>query len=78
MTYIYLIVGLIVLVVLIAVAIAVLKKARALAIDNNEPLSTNELTDFDRMREEGTISEEEYRRLKKVVAVKTLDKVKGK
>ncbi len=72
----YLVVGLAVLVALIAVAISVVSQSRNLAI-NNETAPDDELGEFKRMFEAGEISEEEYRKMKKIIAEKTVSRIKG-
>lgn len=76
MNNLYLIVGIIVLVCLIAVAISAVGRARSLALQD-DPMVKDELSEFQQMRDEGKISEEEYHRLKKVVSDQTLEKIKG-
>ncbi len=76
MNNLYLIVGIIVLVSLIAVAISAVGRARSLALQD-DPVVKDELSEFQQMRDEGKISEEEYHRLKKVVSDQTLEKIKG-
>ena len=73
----YLIAGIVVLIVMIALAISLANRARRLAIQNEE-LSENPLAEFEQMRESGEISEEEFRRMKKIIAEKTVRKAKGK
>ncbi len=69
------VVGIIVLILLIAVAFSAVIRARKLALQDGG-LSDDELAEFQRMREEGAISEEEYKRLKKIVSQQTVEKVK--
>ena len=69
------VIGIIVLLLLIAAAFSAVIKARRLAMQDGG-LSDDELTEFQRMREEGAISEEEFRRLKKIVSEQTVEKVK--
>ena len=69
------VIGIIVLLLLIAAAFSAVIKARRLAMQD-AGLSDDELTEFQRMREEGAISEEEFRRLKKIVSEQTVEKVK--
>ncbi|MGI9515666.1 MAG: hypothetical protein ACR2NP_01360 [Pirellulaceae bacterium] len=69
------VIGIIVLLLLIAVAAQAVIKARRLVLQDKR-LSDDELAEFQRMREEGAISEEEYRRLKKIVSEQTVEKVK--
>lgn len=73
---IYLVIGLVVLVALIAVAVSVAGQARSVAVQN-ETMPDDELAEFRRMRDEGEISEEEYRKMKKIIADKTVERVKG-
>ena len=72
----YLVVGIIVLVVLIAVAISVVSRARQFAMQN-EPLMEDELAEFERMRDDGQISEEEYQKLRKVYSAQAVQKHKS-
>ena len=71
----YLVIGVALLIALIAVAITVIGQTRKLAV--RDQISEDKLAEFKSMREEGTISEEEYRRLKKIVADQTVQKAKG-
>ena len=74
-TAVTLIVGAVLLTALLVFAAVVAMRARSMA--HQQPVMPNdELADFQRMREEGSITEEEYRRLKRVVADQTVDKVK--
>ena len=70
-----LLVVLVVLVILLAFAITSVFRARNLVLPDSRG-QDDELTGFQQMRDEGTISEEEYIRMKKIVAVKTVDQVK--
>jgi uncharacterized membrane protein len=72
----YLVTGIVVLAALIAVAITLAGRARRAAI-RNEEMPGDELAEFRRMRDAGKISEEEFRRMKKIVAGKTVQRVKG-
>ncbi len=71
-----LVVGIILVVVTMALAVFLVDRARRLAVhDDNSP--HNELDQFELMREAGEISEEEYRRMKKIIADKLVQRVKG-
>lgn len=72
----YLVVGIIVVVAMIAVAISVVSQARN-AAKQNDILLDNELAEFQRMRDEGEITEEEYKKMKKIIADKTLEQVRN-
>lgn len=72
----YLVVGIIILVALIAVAISVAARTRRLAVQN-QIVPEDELAEFKRMHEAGEISEEEYRKMKKIVAEKSVQQARG-
>ncbi len=75
MNYTLVIIIAVVVCLLIVVAVSTVTRFRGMAIE--EPiLPEDELSEFRRMREEGSITEEEFRRLKSVVASQTVDKVK--
>lgn len=72
----YLVIAIVVLVVMIAVAISFATRARSLAVQD-ELLPDDELAEFTRMREAGEISEEEFRKMKKIIAEKTVKQARG-
>jgi hypothetical protein len=65
----------IILTVLIAVAIQTIARARAMVLEE-QSLLENEIAEFQRMRDEGSITDEEYKRLKRVVAEQSLEQAK--
>ena len=72
----YLVVGIIVLVALIAVAVSVIGRARRFAVQEHAPME-DELAEFERMRDDGQISEEEYQKLKKVYSQQAVQRFKN-
>ncbi len=63
------------LAVLVVFAVSAILRARRLVIQAST-LPQDELARFQRMRQDGSITEEEYKRLKSVVAEQTLDRVR--
>ena len=75
MNYTLITVGVVVLVVMTVVAIQATMRARAMV--HEEPaLLEDEFAEFQRMRDEGNITEEEYQRLKRVISEQTIQKAK--
>jgi len=72
----YLVIAIVVLVAMIAVAISFAGRARRLAVQN-ELLPEDELAEFTRMHEAGEISEEEFRKMKRIIAEKTVKQARG-
>ena len=61
----------VVLAIFIVVSVSLILRARKMAVQS-QSLPEDELAEFQRMHEEGRISEEEYKQLKRVVASQTL------
>lgn len=72
----YLVIGIIILVLLIAFAVFAVSRARDLVAQDEEMIE-DELGEFEQMHEEGKISDEEYRRLKRIVAEQIVEKAKN-
>ena len=72
----YLVFGIIVLLVLIGVSISITNRARSVAVQN-KVLPEDELIEFRKMRNAGEISEEEFRKMKKIIADKIVEQAKG-
>lgn len=66
----------VVVAIFVVVGVYLILRARKMAVQE-QSLPENELSDFQQMREEGRISEEEYKRLKRVVASQTVENVKN-
>lgn len=72
MNFTILVISIVVVMLLIMTAVVMASRARDMAMDSSSNPIDDELAEFKRMREEGRISEEEYRRLRDVVAAKTV------
>lgn len=75
MNYTLITVGVVVLVVMTVVAIQAILRARAM-VHEERSLLEDEIAEFQRMRDEGSITEEEYQRLKRVISEQTIQKAK--
>ncbi len=75
MNYTLVTVGVVVLVVMTVVSFQTVLRARAMVHEGPDRLE-DEITVFQRMRDEGSITDEEYQRLKRIVAEQTVQKMK--
>jgi uncharacterized membrane protein len=75
MNYTLITVGVVVLVVMTVVAIQAIMRARAM-VHEQPAILEDEFSEFQRMRDEGSITEEEYQRLKRVISEQTIEKAK--
>lgn len=70
-------IGLIVLVVLGVLLVHWIIKLRSMATGTMSIGLQDELSEFERMRNEGQISEEEFQRMKRIVAKKVLEQARS-
>lgn len=70
-------IGLIVLVVLSVFVIQWIFKLRSMATGTEPSGLQDEISEFERMRNDGQISEEEFQRMKRIVAKKVIEQVRN-
>ncbi len=68
--------GAAILTALLLIALGAIKGARKMAMPDDVAPAVDELSAFQRMRDQGRISDEEYDRLKRIVASKTIERIK--
>jgi len=73
---IYLVIGIIVLIAMVAVAISAASQARELAV-KDERSPDDQLGEFKRMFEAGEINEDEYQKMRKIIAEKMVKQVRA-